>query len=247
MQDGNLRDLYMAGVRWELGQGSKVMNKELKPDTENHHLSHLTHNSVPPIAPVITIDTAKIDSIDSLIDSIKNFNHPLRGFAKNTIAPQVRNQKSEIRNLLIITDMPSADDDESGQILAGAAGELMDKMLGAIGLNRGDVSITPLVFWRTAGGTTPTADDLGLCRPFIDRLIELSEPVAILTLGTVAATEIAGARLPTDHGKSLEFKSDGSDIPVIPIYHPNYLLLKPDSKRPVWDALQNLEKMLKTK
>jgi DNA polymerase len=96
----------------------------------------------------------------------------------------------------------------------------------------------PLVFWRTPGGRTPAREELDLARPFVDRAIELLGPSAILTLGTLAAGEIANAKLPKQHGELFEDK-------IMPIYHPNFLLLKPDSKREVWEALQNLRKLLK--
>jgi DNA polymerase len=250
MKNGDLRDLVLAGVRWELREAQFPTSEELKEKSEEldsadktHHSTLITHHSgaIAPIAPVSAPDVAGVNDTQSLVRAISDFNHPLKQFAKNTVLPRLT---TDDRRLLIITDSPSADDDESGQVLSGAAGALMDKMLAAIGLSRADVSILPMVFWRTAGGTSPSKNDLDLARPFVNRAIELLRPAAILTLGTLAASEIANAKLPADHGKQLSVTSDQLSVPVIPIFHPNYILLKPDTKKVVWEALQKLQRLL---
>ena len=143
---------------------------------------------------------------------------------------------------MVITDVPSNEDDACGHILTGKTGDLFNKMLAAIGMGRDTVTIAPLIFWRTPGGRTPTKQELDLARPFLTRIIELTEPKIILTLGTLAASEIAGVDLMHHHGESVVLEND---IRVFPIYHPNYLILKPSAKQPVWDVLQNVEKLLK--
>ena len=116
-------------------------------------------------------------------------------------------------------------------------------MLGAIGESRETVSILPLIFWRTPGGRTPTRMEMDLARPFVNKALELLEPRVILTLGTLAASEIAGTDLMKNLGADVIIQND---VHVFPIYHPNYLILKPTVKAPVWTVLQNVQKMLKT-
>jgi DNA polymerase len=164
----------------------------------------------------------------------------LKQFVKNTALPHFAQSNSH--GLLVITDAPSTDDDNIGKILTGAGGELMDKMLSSIGLSRDVVSIVPLVFWRTPGGRTPVREELDLAKPFVDRAIALLRPKAVLTLGVLTAIEIAGAKLPKEHGNQFA-TADGT--PVFPIYHPHYLILKPDAKKDVWETLQKLQKLLK--
>ena len=116
-------------------------------------------------------------------------------------------------------------------------------MLAAIGMSRETVSISPLVFWRTPGGRTPSRTDLDLARPFVDRFIELLEPRIIITLGTIAATEmIPGTDLMRNHGAESVLPNG---IHVFSIYHPNYMMLKPESKRDVWNVLQQVQNLLK--
>lgn len=248
-----LRDLQLAGVQWEITDTPITMPKTQKQPTMPEPVNEIrnmadvmrpTNCIVPPIAPIqtISVDTAKSmasrpTDLNTLNRLIGEFNHPLRGTATNTVLPHFGNGK-----LMILTDIPSTEDDASGNILTGGAGELMNKMLNAIGLNRDNVSILPMIFWRTPGGKTPTRQDLDLARPFIDKAIELIKPVVILTLGTLPATEIANINLAKSHGQPV--KLDNGAV-LMPIYHPNYLILKPAAKRDVWTALQNVQNILK--
>ena len=170
---------------------------------------------------------------------IGEFNHPLRAGATNTVLPNIATNPN---GLVIISDVPGPDDDATGRILSGGAGDLLDKMLAAIEMGRENVSIIPIVFWRTPGGRTPTADELALTRPFIDRLLEFLQPKILLTLGATPAMEMAGVQLARSHGGLVK---NASGIDVMSIYHPNYLMLKPSAKRDVWTALQELQKLLK--
>jgi len=144
--------------------------------------------------------------------------------------------------LVIITDMPRTDDDLSGKILSGPAGEMIDKMLAAIDMGRDNVSIIPLVFWRTPGERTPSRAELDLIRPFIDKMLEMLNPKIVITLGTLATSEIGKTNLNTNH--DTQINTDNGYV-VVPMFHPNYLILKPSAKREVWVALQNVQKMLK--
>jgi DNA polymerase len=171
---------------------------------------------------------------------IAEFNHPLRGGATNVVLPWVAPNPN---GLVILTDMPGADDDASGKILTGAAGDLMDKMLAAIEMSRESVSIVPMLFWRTPGGRTPTREEIDLARPFVDRAIEMLNPRLVLTLGSLPATEIGNVQIARDHGKVIDL---ANGIKLIAMYHPNYILLKPSAKREAWAALQDAQKLLKT-
>lgn len=247
MGSNALRDLNMAGVRWELAETTYKSDIKKLPIQQN--FTDITNRSaskpiiIPPSAP-ITLDTVKSmverpTDINSLIRMICEFNHPLRDGATNVVIPNIAEKSN---GLLIITDIPSTEDDLSGKILSGTAGDLVDKMLSAIEMSRKEVSIIPLVFWRTPGGRTPTREELDLVRPFVDKMIDMLKPKTIVTLGTLTATEIAKINLTSKHGN--EIQTD-SGYAIVPIYHPNYLILKPSAKREVWDALQNVQKMLK--
>ena len=244
-----LRDLVQAGVHWELcdtpfsKQGTNAKKTPQKYNTLD--TVRPSTSVVPPIAPVqtISLDTVKSMAMrpsdtESLNRMIGEFNHPLRGAATNTVLPHIGQG-----NLLILTDIPSSDDDKSGKILSGGIGELLDKMIGAIGLNREQISIVPMLFWRTPGGRTPTKQELDLSRPFVDKAIELINPKVIVTLGTLPATEMANVNLAKQHGEIIDLKNG---IKMIPIFHPNYLMLKPAAKKDAWVALQKVQNILKS-
>ncbi len=244
----SLHDLHLAGVKWELAENPHVCDatkhsEKTAPGTPSLGIPSISESSIIPAIAPMTIAMAQDSAahaadLSALTNAIIDFKHPLKQFAKNTVRPTF----SSDSKLLIITDAPSGDDDECGNILCGAGGDLLDKMLNAIGLSRDNVSIIPMIFWRTPGGRGATREELDLARPFVARAIELLAPRAILTLGTLAALEIAGAKLPKQHG---EFVERSGMAPVVPIYHPNYLLLKPDAKRDVWNALQSMQNFLK--
>jgi DNA polymerase len=255
MNNYTVKDLDLAGVKWEIADvplalrdkwatAAKVVAQNNAQSSNDVQIAGIS--VVPPIAPISTVSQETAESmaarptdIDNLIRMIGEFNHPLRAAATNTVLPLIAKKPN---GLVIVTDVPGVDDDASGQILSGAVGELMDKMLAAIGMNREMVSIIPLVFWRTPGGRTPSDSELSLTRPFINRLFEFLQPKIILTLGASAAKEIADIKVSNAHGV-LGQTENGT--PVMPIYHPNYLLLKPSAKRDVWTALQELQNLLK--
>lgn len=256
MSDFTLRDLELAGVRWELADSpitvpvsekkeEIIMPKRPTAATVMAEIGRIATSVVPPVAPsqTMSLDTVRAMAsrpmdMATLNRMINEFNHPLRITATNTVLPHVGQG-----GLLIINDVPSSDDDASGAVLSGAAGDLMDKMLAAIGLSRATASIIPMVFWRTPGGRTPSREELDLSRPFIDRAIELLQPRVILTLGTLPATEIAGVNLAKSHGMPVVMENGTT---LMPIYHPNFLMLKPAAKRDVWEALQKVQNILKT-
>ena len=256
MSYNDLRYLDLAGVRWEITD-TPIMTPRTQPKaaTNTVDVQQPTPSAIvaeigrapvePPNAPVQTMsnDTvramaARPNDMATLNRMIDEFNHPLRATATNTVLPHVGNGR-----LMIVTDIPGSDDDATGHILSGPTGELMDKMLNAIGQSRETVSIVPMVFWRTPGGRTPTRPELDMTRPFIDRAMELLKPRVILTLGTLPATDLANINLAKSHGVSVELDSGAT---LVPIFHPNYLILKPAAKRDVWNAQQNVQNILKS-
>ena len=240
-----LNDLCMAGVRWELNESPTLHDIKKAPIQQTFQTNRPNGKSmiVPPSAPV-TLETVKSmvdrpNDIDSLLRMVCEFNHPLKNGATNVVLPNIASQPN---GLVIITDLPSTDDDLSGKILSGNAGEMVDKMLSAIEMSRENVSIIPLLFWRTPGGRSPSREELDLSMPFVNKMLEMLNPRIIITFGTLAATEIAKINLASEHGNIIE-SEHGYEI--MPIYHPNYLILKPSAKKDVWTALQNVQKLLK--
>ena len=244
-----LKDLVLCGVQWEINETPNVptYEKEKPQNVGGADTRGIKTMIVPPVAPsqTISLSTAtamasRPNDIESLCRMIGEFNHPLRRTATNVVLPHIAPNSNGV---MILTDMPSADDDETGKILSGTAGDMIDKMLSAIELSRDAVSIVPVLFWRTPGGRTPTNDEIALSKPFVERIIEIIKPTVIITLGTLPAAEFGNVLLSKNHGVPVDTAYGAK---IIPIYHPNYLALKPSAKRDVWNVLQNLQNLLKT-
>jgi uracil-DNA glycosylase len=145
--------------------------------------------------------------------------------------------------VMIIGEAPGRDEDLAGRPFAGQAGQLLDAMLGAIGLGEGDVHITNVVYWRPPGNRTPTAQETSACAPFVMRQIELVAPDFVLILGGVAAKQLLGTPdgIMKVRGKWRTVASGGRDIPTLATLHPAYVLKVPASKRQVWRDLLALK------
>jgi uracil-DNA glycosylase family 4 len=141
--------------------------------------------------------------------------------------------------LMLIGEAPGRDEDLEGKPFVGRAGQLLDKMLAAIGLNETGVHITNIVYWRPPGNRTPTPQEALACRPFLERQIELVAPRIILALGGAAAKEIFGVSegIMRLRGRWREMAIGARKIPVMATLHPAYLLRTPAAKQPAWQDL----------
>lgn len=143
--------------------------------------------------------------------------------------------------LMLIGEAPGAEEDRQGRPFVGPSGQLLDRMLAAIGLDRRGVWITNLLFWRPPGNRPPTAAEVAVCQPFLERQIELLAPQAILFLGGSAARALLEV---TDgvtrlRGRRFSYQPPGaaSPIPAFIMFHPAYLLRQPLQKRLAWRDL----------
>ncbi len=150
-------------------------------------------------------------------------------FAEGTAKPAV----------MVIGAMPNADDDRDGQPFSGRQGAMLDRMLGGIGLLRGDLLITNVVPWRPPGNRPPSQREADICRPFIERQIVLAEPNHLLVLGNFAARFLFRSN-DTIHqlrGEWREITISGRNIPAFATLHPQDLATAPISKRLAWQDL----------
>jgi DNA polymerase len=146
---------------------------------------------------------------------------------------------AEHARLMLIGEAPGRDEDLQGKPFVGRAGQLLDKMLAAIGLGEADVHITNIVYWRPPGNRTPTPQEAQVCRPFLERQVELVAPDIVLLLGGAAAKELLGV---TDgimrlRGKWREVTLGQRKVRALATLHPAYLLRTPAAKRLAWRDL----------
>ncbi|MGE0699121.1 MAG: uracil-DNA glycosylase family protein [Hyphomicrobiaceae bacterium] len=153
---------------------------------------------------------------------------------------------SPTARLMIVGEAPGRDEDLAGKPFVGRAGQLLDKMLAAIGLGEPDVHITNVVYWRPPGNRTPTPEEAQACKPFLERQVELVAPDFILTLGGPAAKAVLDSpegimRL---RGRWREVTIGAQPVRVMPTLHPAYLLRQPEAKRQAWRDLLQLKMAL---
>jgi DNA polymerase len=148
--------------------------------------------------------------------------------------------------LMLIGEAPGRDEDLQGKPFVGRAGQLLDRMLAAIGLSEDDVYITNTVYWRPPGNRTPTQEEVEACAPFLARQIELSSPEFLVLLGGAAAKNILGVAegIMRLRGKWLSYSSGGRDIATLATLHPAYLLRNPEAKRLAWRDFLALKERL---
>ncbi|NNU45905.1 uracil-DNA glycosylase [Rhizobium sp. WYCCWR 11279] len=150
--------------------------------------------------------------------------------------------------IMVIGSAPSAEDDREGMPFSGKSGQLFDKMLAAIGLTRSGVLLTQVIPWRPPGNRAPSAAEMDICRPFIERQIALAEPKAILLLGNFSARFFFGEN-DTIHGLRGRWKEIAAAdcvIPAIASLHPQDLLTAPVNKRLAWNDLLAFQAKLKS-
>lgn len=137
---------------------------------------------------------------------------------------------------LIVGEGPGAEEDQRGEPFVGQAGKLLDAMLAAIGLRRGqNVYIANAVKCRPPGNRTPEADEMATCQPYLERQIELIRPRIIVALGRPAAQTLLGGEVKIAAARGRLFDRNG--IPVVVTYHPAYLLRNPQDKAKAWEDL----------
>lgn len=189
------------------------------------------------------IAAARCSTLEELREALTNFEGcPLRYTAKNLVFAD-GNPKARV---MMVGEAPGRDEDLQGLPFVGRAGQLLDKMLASIGLDRTSVYIVNTLPWRPPGNRTPTPAEHAVCMPFVERHIELVAPEVLVLLGGVSAKQL----LATDtgimrlRGKWATVRIGGRDIPALPTLHPAYLLRQPAQKRLAWRDLLALKDRL---
>jgi len=257
MQDIDQSEATLALLRWYLDAGvdeavaaepvdhfQLVAPAKTPEKTKSASVTHIARTAQPSAdeaASLAARAAAACNSHEELAVAVAAFEGcPLKAGARNTVfsdgipgAP-----------LLIIGEAPGRDEDAFGKPFVGRAGQLLDKMLAAIGRSRSaDTLISNVVYWRPPGNRAPTQAEIAICKPFVERLIELTAPKAIMLAGGVpmqALIGISGIMRARGAWRDLTLAS-GVSYPALPIFHPAFLLRQPAQKRLAWADLQTLD------
>jgi uracil-DNA glycosylase len=151
--------------------------------------------------------------------------------------------------IMLVGEAPGADEDRLGLPFVGVSGQLLDRMMAAIGLDRTTFYITNVCFWRPPGNRKPTDAELAAQKPFVERHIELVAPQVLVLVGAAAAQGLLQTTegITRLRGRWFEYRAGGlaDPIPTLPIFHPAYLLRQPAQKRETWRDLLRLKSRLK--
>jgi len=182
---------------------------------------------------------AAASSVAELRAAVDKFNGcALKATARNTVF----SDGADDAPVLILGEAPGKDEDEQGKPFVGRSGQLLDKMLGSIGLDRqSNVLISNTIYWRPPGNRDPTPGETIACLPFVERLIELSKPKLLILTGKAAAHTVLKREdgVMKLRGRKLQYTREGIKAPVntMVMLHPAYLLRQPQQKRLAWADL----------
>ena len=146
--------------------------------------------------------------------------------------------------VMLIGEAPGRDEDRIGKPFVGRAGQLLDKMLASIGLDRKtNAYITNVINWRPPDNRDPAPEEAAACLPFLRRHIELADPAVIILLGAVAARYVVGVNdgIMKLRGRWMEYRVGDRMVPLMPTLHPAYLLRQPAHKKLAWRDLQAIQ------
>ena len=203
-----------------------------------------TSPQTPPAAEAIArpVNELPVDNWDELLDSIRQCTACALAANCTQKVPGVGNREA---GLMIIGEGPGHDEDIRGEPFVGRSGQLLDRMLLAIGISRHQVYITNIVKCRPPNNRDPHAEEVVACRRFLHAQISMIRPRVILSVGRVSAqsllqtTQPVGRLIPDIH------RLPEADIPVKVTYHPAYLLRTPSAKAVAWRDMKVLYKLLR--
>jgi DNA polymerase len=196
---------------------------------------------------LIDISTSPESSISDPVEALRAIREDIGDCTRCRLAKQGRKQivfgvGNPRAELMFIGEAPGADEDQQGEPFVGRAGQLLNNMIKAMGLQREEIYIANIIKCRPPGNRTPERDECETCSPFLMRQIATVKPKAIVALGAIAAKTLLAINAPMSElrGKWYDFR--GTKLAVT--YHPAYLLRDPRQKKETWKDLQMVMKDL---
>jgi uracil-DNA glycosylase len=184
-----------------------------------------------PKLPIVSLDQVRAQMGECILCKLHRGRHTI---VFGVGSPQAR--------LMFVGEAPGEDEDLKGEPFVGKAGQLLTKMIEAMGLRREDVYICNTVKCRPPNNRNPEPDELAACEPFLKGQLAAVKPEVIVTLGKFAAQALLREQTPITRLRGQWREYEG--IPVMPTFHPAYLLRSPQEKSKVWDDLQQVMKRL---
>src|SRR6195952_3062589 len=165
---------------------------------------------------------------------------------KSTATRLVFADGNPLARIMFVGEAPGREEDIEGLPFVGRSGQLLNRMIAAIGLKRGDVYIANVIPWRPPGNRTPTPQETQICLPFIQRQIELVNPEVLVTLGNPSTQTLLSTRegIMKTRGRWFDYDTGTRKIKAMATFHPAYLLRSPSYKRLAWQDFRAIAKVL---
>jgi len=188
---------------------------------------------------------SKVSDLEQLRQLLLHFDGcPLKDTATNLVFcdgnPNAR--------IMFIGEAPGADEDRLGKPFVGMSGQLLDSMIKWIKLDRENIYISNVIYWRPPGNRAPTTSEIAACLPFVEKQIALINPSMLILVGGIAAKALLQKPdgIMKIRGQWFPYQNNflSSPIPAMPIYHPAFLLRQPGQKRMIWRDLLTIEDRL---
>jgi len=166
----------------------------------------------------------------------------IEGFDAGVLSDHARNvvfaRGNPEADIMVIGEAPGRTEDETGKPFVGPAGQLLDKMFAAIDLSEDSLYITNVCNWRPPNNRNPNEDELAMCAPFISRHMELIAPKLVVIVGGVSLQALTGKTgIMKTRGNWQELNIGREKVPAMPLYHPAFLLRRPELKKDAWRDL----------
>ena len=203
---------------------------------------------LPVLSPETVLPTANVESrVSDPVKALKLIREDIGDCTRCKLHKQGRKQivfgvGSTSADLMFIGEAPGADEDEQGEPFVGRAGQLLNNMIKAMGIEREQVYIANIIKCRPPGNRTPERDECETCSPFLMRQIAVIQPKAIVALGAVAAKTLLAINAPMSDLRGRWYDFRGTKLAVT--YHPAFLLRDPRQKKEAWKDLQMVMKEL---
>ena len=204
------------------------------PSTASPDVQDMPLPLEPPLTPLSRLSLAELEAVAKQCTACRLHQ------GRTHVAFGVGNPHAE---LMFAGEAPGRDEDLQGEPFVGRAGQLLTRIIEAIGMKRQDVYIANVIKCRPPNNRNPEADEIAHCEPYLIRQIALVQPRLIVALGTFAAQTLLQTKLPISQLRGRFHTYQG--VKLMPTFHPAFLLRNPERKRAVWEDMQMVQRELR--
>ncbi|HEY1305471.1 MAG TPA: uracil-DNA glycosylase [Vicinamibacterales bacterium] len=230
-------ELGVDGVRLEPEWRMRAVAHSVEPEPEPERVERAEPGAPAPVQ----VFTSEQDALQALrVEIGPNCTRcKLHTLGRRQVVFGVGNPSAD---LMFVGEAPGADEDIQGEPFVGRAGQLLTKIIEAIGMKREQVYIANVIKCRPPGNRNPETDEVDRCEPFLFRQIDIIKPKVIVALGKFAAQSLLRTTEPITRIRGREYTYRNAIL--MPTYHPAYLLRNPASKREVWEDMKRVRALL---